>query len=228
MLNGLKVRCNEWLLTLYTYLNKHQSQLERIKKLPLVRLENGQHISASDGLVFFPPDTDEEREEIAPFLDELPIVKSTILEGEERNSIETFLKDMGVKSLRPGEMISKWIIPQYSRPEKPSVAQNLIHVRSLFKIWDKISDSDRKILKEKIYETPILYAYIGMQKENFDFVRPCEAYLPTVYTDNDDLEIYFSVSDCEIWFVDDIYREDNSNRKGWLKFLKAIGSMDRA
>ena len=223
-------KCNEWLLTLYTYLNKHQSQLERIKKLPLVRLENGQHISASDGLVFFPPDTDEEREEIAPFLDELPIVKSTILEGEERNSIETFLKDMGVKSLRPGEMISKWIIPQYSPSEKPmvkSVAQNLIHVRYLFKIWDKISDSDRKILKEKIYETPILYAYIGMQKENFDFVRPCEAYLPTVYTDNDDLEIYFSVSDCEIWFVDDIYIEDNSNRKGWLKFLKAIGSMDK-
>ena len=219
-------RCNEWLLTLYTYLKKHQSRLERIKKLTLVRLENGKHVSASDELVFFPPDTDEEREEIAPFLGELPIVKSTILEGEERDNIETFFKKLGVKPLRPGEIVDKWIIPQYSQPEKPSVAQNLIHMRYLLKVWDEISDSERKNLKEKIFETPILYAHIGMQKENFDFVKPCEVYLPTVYTDNDDLENYFSASDGEIWFIDDAYLDNDSDQKTWLKFLKMIGTMD--
>lgn len=216
-------KCNEWLLTLYTYLNKHQSQLERIKKLPLVRLENGQHISASDGLVFFPPDTDEEREEIAPFLDELPIVQSAILEGEERNSIEAFLKDIGVKLLRPEEMISKWIIPQYSPSEKPSVAQNRLHVRYLFKIWDKISDTE---IKKKISETPILRAYKGSQQEDSDFVVPCDAYLSQTYTGNDDLENYFFASDSEIRFIDDAYLENDSDQKTWLKFLKAIGTME--
>ena len=43
-----------------------------------------------------PEGIDENREEIAPFLDELPIVKSVILEGEERNNIETFFKNLGV------------------------------------------------------------------------------------------------------------------------------------
>ena len=41
-----------------------------------------------------PEGIDENREEIAPFLDELPIVKSVILEGEERNNIETFFKTL--------------------------------------------------------------------------------------------------------------------------------------
>ena len=217
-------RCNEWLLTLYTYLNKYQSRLERIKKLPLVRLENGQHVSASDGLVFLPPDTDEEREEIAPFLKELPILMSVLLEGDSSCKIEAFLKRLGVRALHPEDIISESICPKYLQSEKPSIAQNRLHVHYLFKIWDKISETE---IKKKICETPILHAYKGFQRENFDFVKSCEAYLSKVYTGNDDLETYFSVSDCEIWFVNDAYMETNSIGKIGSKFLKAIGSMDK-
>ena len=126
--------------------------------------------------------------------------------------------------MHPEDIISESICPKYLQSEKPSIAQNRLHVHYLFKIWDKISETE---IKKKICETPILHAYQGFQRENFDFVKSCEAYLSKVYTGNDDLETYFSVSDCEIWFVNDAYMEDDFNRKDWLKFLKAIGSMDK-
>ena len=96
-----KSKSNEWLYSLYAYLKEQKSHLERIKKLPLVRLENGNHVCTSDELVFFPPETSKEREEIAPFLNELPILQSTLLEGDERNDIETFLENLGVRTPTP-------------------------------------------------------------------------------------------------------------------------------
>ena len=233
-LNWFENRCENWLHSLYIYLNNQKSQLERIngleriKKLPLVRLENRQHVCASDQLIFFPPDTDEAREEIRPFLNELPIVQLALLEEDESSNIENFLKDLKVQTLRPEEVIGKWIIPQYAQFNKPSVevVQNYQHVRYLFKVWDKLSGYQHRNLRKEISETPILRAYNGVQPETLDFVKPCDAYLSEVYTGNADLEVYFSVYNDNIWFVDGGYLENNSHVEAWFQFLKAIGSMD--
>ena len=230
--NWFKGRCKKWLRSLYVYLNDQKSQLERIngleriKKLPLIRLENGRHVCASERLVFFPPETDEAREEIKPFLNELPILQSDLLKEDERNDIEGFLRDLGVLALNPADLIGKWIIPQYSQSDKPSKEQNSLHVGYLFKVWDKLSGYEHRNLRVEISETPFLRAYKDVQPETFDFVKPCDAYLPEAYTGNADLEAYFSVYNGDIWFVDDTYLEDDSNRKDWPQFLKAIGAKE--
>ena len=174
--------------------------------------------------MFFPPDTDEDLEEIKPFLNDLPILKLVLLERDE-HKIETFLKSIGVRAMHPEAMIRKWIIPQYSQFDQLSLEQNYFHIRYLFKVWDKLSVEERKNLMGKINETPILRAYNGAQPEIFDFVKPCDVYLPKDYTSNADLETYFSVLNNDIWFVDDTYMEEGANRKDWLQFLKAIGTM---
>ena len=214
-------RSNEWLLSLYAYLRAQGTELERIKKLPLVRLENGKHVCASDRSVFFPPETREERTEIESFLNELPILMSTLLEGDERNDIEAFLKNLGVRPLNPEALIREWIIPQYTQSDnsKPSVEENRLHLRYLFKVWDKVRYS------VAISETPILWAYRGDQRETYDFVAPCNAYLPQAYTGDADLETYFSVY-WDVWFVDDGYLGNNSEPEAWLRFLKKIGAKD--
>ena len=51
--NWFENRCEEWLCSLYVYMNSQKSELERIKKLPLVRLENGEHVCANRKSVFF-------------------------------------------------------------------------------------------------------------------------------------------------------------------------------
>lgn len=217
-------RSNEWLRSLYVYLNRQNR--ERIKNLPLVRLENGQHVCASDQLVFFPPDADEACEEITPFLKDLPILKPTLLEGDDRNDIEVFLKSLGVRPLRPVDMIRECILPQYFQGDKPFVKQNRLHLHYLFKVWDKIPSEQFITLKAEISQTPILRAYGSTRREASDFVKPCDAYLPQAYTDDADLETYFSVCD-DVWFVDDKYLEGNSDSKGWMRFLKRIGVMDK-
>ena len=224
--NWFEDRSGKWLCSLYVYLNSQKSELERIKKLPLVRLENGQHVCATDQLVFFPPDADEAREEIKPFINDLPILQSVFLGGEDCNDIEAFLKSIGVRRLRRVDMILEGILPQYHESAKPSAEENRLHVRYLFKVWNDVSESERSRLKEKISEIPILRAYKGIQREAFDFVIPCDAYLPKAYTGDADLETYFSVYDGDIWFIDDAYLEDNSDTKVWFQFLKVIGTMN--
>jgi len=224
--NWFSSRSEEWLHSMYVYLNSQKSELARIKKLPLVRLENGQHVCASNQLVFFPPDEAEAREEIEPFLNDLPILQSSLLEGETRNDIEAFLKNVGVRALRPEDLVREWICPKYLQSDKPSQEQNRVHVRYLFKVWRKVSGYAHRSLKEKVSKTPILRAYRGVRREASDFVAPCDIYLPQAYTSDDNLETYFSLYDGDIWFVDDAYLDSNSDPKGWLKFLKAIGAMD--
>lgn len=216
----------EWLRALYAYLNQQKSESARIKKLPLVRLKNGQHVCAGDELAFFPPDTDEAREEVAPFISELPILQSAILEidGDEHDDMKTFLRKLGVRPLSPNAMIRRWICPKYVQDDKPSAAQNRTHVRYLFylfKVRDKISDA----LKKKLGKTPILWAYRGEQQEAADFVVPCDACLSESYTGDADLETYFSACDADAWFIDGGYLENNE-AKDWCRFLKAIGAMD--
>ncbi len=217
----------EWLRALYAYLNQQKSELARIKKLPLVRLENGQHVCARAQLVFFPPNTDEAREEIAPFISELPILQSALLEidGDEHDDMKAFLGKLGVRPLSPEKMISEWILPKYLQDDNPSVAQNRLHVRYLFGVWDNLSDKDRVSLRKEIDQTPILRVYRGNERETSKFVVPCKAYLPEAYTGDADLETYFSACDDEVWFVDGRYLENN-DAKAWLRFLKAIGAMD--
>ena len=221
-----ETRSNKLLRSLYTYLKEQESHLERIKKLPLVRLEDGQHVCTSNQLVFFPPDTDEDLEEIKPLLNDLPILKSTVLRKEGYNDIKAFLEDIGVEVLRPENLISGSICPLYSQSDKPSVMKNRRHVRYIFKSWQKTEGPERSRLEESISEVPILRAYKGVQREVSDFVVPCKAYLPRAYTGDDDLETYFSVSDGAPWFVDNKYLRNKSDTEAWCQFLRAIGVMD--
>ena len=223
--NWFKRRCEEWLRSLYVYLNTQESELGRIKRLPLVRLENELHVSTRY-VVFFPPNTYEGREELKPFLTDLPILQSALLDGEEGNDIKAFLEKLGVRVLNPEEMISKWIIPQYRWSDRPCKKQNRLHVRYIFKVWDKLLGYEHRQLKEELGKVPILLAYNSSQPETYDFVKPCDAHLPKAYTGNAGLETYFSVCNGDIWFVDDAYLEDKSDVKAWFQFLKAIGSMD--
>ena len=224
-----KKRTHKWMRSLYAYLNKKWSptELERIKKLPLVRLEDRQHVCTNDQLVFFPPDIDEDLEEIKPLLNDLPILKSTLLRKEGYNDIiKEFLEDIGVEVLHPENLISGLICPLYSQLNKPAVVKNRGHVRYIFKFWQKTEVLERSRLEESISQVPILRAYKGIEKEASDFVVPRNTYLPQAYTGDNDLETYFSVSDGAPWFVDDKYLTKNSDTKAWLQFLKAVGSRD--
>ena len=223
-----KKRTHKWMRSLYAYFNKKwsESEWERIRKIRLVRLKNREHVCVDDQLVCFPPNTGEEREEIKPFLNELPILHSALLKGDDRNDIEAFLDGLGIKVFHPENIISGSICPLYNQPDKPLIMKNRWHVRYIFESWQKAEEYERIGLEESISEVPILRACKGIQREDSDFVVPCKAYLPEAYTGDNDLETYFSVSDGAFWFVDDKYLRNKSDTKAWFQFLKAIGAMN--
>ena len=218
-------KSNEWLRSLYNYLNEQKAEWQGIKNLPLVRLENGQHVCADNEPVFFPPNETGMNEESAPFFKELPILQSSLLAENTLSNLETFLKGLGVRTLHPEDLIRKSICPKYFRPNKPSIDQNRSHVRYLLHLLSNTSKAALRNLREEISKTPILLVYKENQREVLYFLEPCHAYLSQAYTGNADLETYFSECD-DIWYVDDGYLDDNSDPRNWLQFLKWMGAMD--
>ena len=216
---------NEWLRSLYTYLNRQQAEWQEIKNLPLVRLQNGQHVYTANQPVFFPPDEAEMREEIAPFFKELPILQSSLLTVDTRSDIEPFLRNLGVRTLHREDLIREMICPKYLQSDKPSIDQNRSHVRYLRHLLLKTSKAALGSLREEISKTPILLVHKGDQREVLYFLAPCNAYLPQTYTGSTDLETYFSGCD-NVWYVDDGYLDGNSDPKNWNQFLKWMGAVD--
>ena len=146
---------NEWLRSLYTYLNRQQAEWQEIKNLPLVRLQNGQHVYTANQPVFFLPDEAEMREEIAPFFKELPILQSSLLTADTRSDIETFLKNLGVRTLQREDLIREMIFPKYLhlQSNKPSIDQNRSHVSYLRYLLLKTSKTALGSLREEISKT---------------------------------------------------------------------------
>ncbi|MDE0021966.1 MAG: endonuclease NucS [Candidatus Poribacteria bacterium] len=221
-------RQDDWIRRLYAYLEKNESKIERVKTLPLIRLKNGKHVCADKKLAFFLPDAEEEREGLKPFLNELPILQASLLDGDQHGRVKLFLKNLGVRELKPENVIREWILPlypQYSQ-EKPSIERNRLHIRYLREFWDKLSGYEHGQLRTKVSDTPILRAYKGVQPEAFDFVKPYSVYLPEAYTGAADLETYFAAANDDVWFVDSSYMKGDSERKSWLSFLKKMGATD--
>jgi hypothetical protein len=224
----LEGKSDDWLRNLYAYLNRQEAVWNSLRTLPLVRLENGRHVCAATEQVFFPPQQDEERQELAPFLNELPFVRSTLLQGEQRSEVESFLKKMGVEPLRPERVIRGFLLPMYQTdrvlPSNDN-ERNRLHLRYLKRVWGRMPANEQKSLREEIAQLPILLAHKGVQGEERSFVRPSKIYLPQAYTGSPDLETYFAPCS-EVWFVDNGYLEPDDKVEEWRKFLKELGCAD--
>ena len=231
-LNWFEDRPDEWLCSLFAYFSNLEGVSTRVRNLPLVRLENGQHLNSVNHDVFFPPGTKRDSEDIKPFLNELPILRSALFktDEEQRHKIHAFLMNLEVNESRAEEIVRKGILPQYSQADntKPTEEQNRQHLGYLFKVRDKIFREDSYSLEEEISQTPILLAYCedcGVRRQSPEFVTPGGTYLSQTYTDNAQLETYFSVCN-DIWFVDDGYLDGQSDPDNWIEFLKQIGTKD--
>lgn len=219
----LQSKSDEWLCALYKYLSRQKSEMQRIKALPLVRLENGQQVYALKELAFLPPRTDEELKEISPFLHELPIVRASLFEEEEwETGLKAFLEELGVKPLNHEEVIREFLLPKYRQTDFPSERENRKHLQYLSHALDKIAVGNRPKLIEEIKQTPLLLAHKGVNGTQLHYIEPTKAYLPQAYTGDPNLETYFAPCS-EVWFVDEGYLRSSEDVKNCRKFFKGLG-----
>lgn len=207
------------LLSAYRYLHSQPAEHKRLRKLPLVRLESGEHVSPDEQAVFFPPDNTHERKELEPFLSQLPIIRSTLLANDVNKTVESFLLKIGVARLVASEFIKHYFIPRYQGSNDTTVEEDLALGRYLFRAFQRMSEEEWDEVTEKLSEVKWLLCSQASKPDTVDLRNAGEAYLGKRYTDDPGLEDYFSASP-DMWIVSEDYHETGED---WLTFLETLG-----
>lgn len=221
----LRDKNDEWMADLYLYLSRQKAEWESLKKQPLVRLENGGHVSAKGQPVFFPPKDDKGGEELMLLSNEVPLVRGTVLDG--RREIEGFLVEMGVKPLNPVEIIREWLLPHYEGRAEALHSTARQHLRYLIIAVDKVPATDKRKLVEDLREKRILLAKKSGGGEKLSLIAPKHLYLPSAYTGSHDLEAYFTASSPGVYFLDEGYLESKEEQELWRSFMRELGCAEK-
>lgn len=211
-----------WLVRLYRFLSAQKEQHKLLRQLPIIRLASGEHISAEKAAVFFPAVNEEEAKELAPFLPSLPIIEQRLIQGDEDRIVENFLRQMGVAPLVATEFIRRHVIPRYKVKPLPSVAENRTHLRFLKQAVDRISDKELGGLASDLKDLGFLICRRRSDSENSYYVEPTKAYLPSAFSGENHLELFFQAS-ADTWFVDPEYISQNEDPEDWRELLTRLG-----
>jgi len=228
----IKNQNEEWFARLFNYLSKKKlsdEQLEQLKDLDIIKLENGKLTSINKGAVFFQL----ERKAVYGFEDELRIIKKVIIDvvseqkKEEKDRILEFLNRLGLKQAHPYEIIENHILPVYEdKTWKQKDSRTLLgYVRYIKDNIDKYEkESDRRLNANKAsWETKedplkrlkksLLIRINKDDKGKRWYNHPENVYLPKVYGNENDLETLFEGIDASFvhfcYLEQDIKRIDN-------------------
>ena len=236
----LKKQSDEWFVKLYTYLKKKlkdgkQKQVEEIKGLKIIRLENDELTSIKEGTIFFSLD----KKGNYIFEGELRVVKRTICEPkEEKKEIIEFLKEIGVQEASPYEIIEEHILKVYKdgtwEEKDPSILKSYIrYIRDNIETYKSVVKSQQKKEDplESLKKTIRIRKDKRIDKDEDDYDNPENLYLPKAYGNEIDLEILFEgingVYFVHKEYIDDIETDDEEERRDeierWREFFIELG-----
>lgn len=218
----LKGKSDEWLRDLYLYLSRQKAERNSLKELSLIRLENGEHVTTQNQSIFFQVKGGEGHEELTQLSNEVPLLRTTLLDGEAQREIELFLRDLGIKPLKIVEIIRDWLIPRYGSQPSVSIDTARLHLRFLLNALDKVPAAEKRTLLEELKVKPILLAK-REPNGSPSFVASRDVYLPSTYTGVSDLEAYFAGPPYRAYFLDEDYLEAGDDKDRWQNFLLELG-----
>ncbi|ALV63679.1 hypothetical protein ADU37_CDS19800 [Thermococcus sp. 2319x1] len=220
----LKKQSDEWFVFLFKYLsnkNLSKEQLENLRSLNIIRLENGGLTSINKGIVFFPIEKEIEKEKTYGFESELRIIKrgiiNTILKyKEERGKIFEFLEKLGVRHATPYEIIESHILPVYEngmwRGKDPDILTGYVmfikyHLNEYYEESDRRLNGNRKWLESKKDPLERLKKSLLIRTNRNSYDHPENIYLPKSYGNENDLERLFE--GLNVSFVHPCYLEQD-------------------
>jgi len=215
-----KAQDEKYLLSAYRYLNAQSSEHKRLSKLPLVRLESGEHVSPDEQAVFFPSDNIHEKKELAPFLSQLPIIRLSLLDDDGNDQlIAGLLRKVGVLKLQADAFVRHVLVPLYTKGSGITVGKNQSHVRYLFHVFQRHKPEERKAWLNDLNAMNWLLCRKASDPEKYFLGKPGELYLSKAYTGTEFTDVFFEPSR-EVQFVDQGYPCEGES---WLQFLCEIG-----
>ena len=209
----LKRKSDDWMVKFYTKLLDMpalwiDSQRGILRRKPILRLENGEHISPYDNngkVQVYLPCNEKSR---------YRTVKQNIIRDEKALK---FLKELGLK--KPGLFaeIKEFIIPKYQKENPVKDYEYLEDIGKLLKAYKNLSEEGKKELIEIISSTSFVYA-VKNDKGELRLRKPSEVYLK-----NNDLIKYFE--GYQTWFVsDELYEKFGQEVNN---FLLEVGAEDK-
>lgn len=178
----LKKQSDEWLRKLYIYLKAKLSKngISTVKKLKIVRLKNGEMGSPIEK-IFFPF----EQHHSYGFEKQLPFIKRAVVKGNE-----DFLKDLGVLSAEPFDVIENYILKDFeSNNENENWKSKSEEVRIGYINYIKDNLAEYENIKGNIDR---LRDNIWITLKDNKFWIPKKIYLSKEYGDKYDLEFLLS------------------------------------
>jgi hypothetical protein len=212
-----------WLVKCYRYLHTQTAEHPALKKLPIVRLESGEHIVPTDAPVFFPADNALEKEELAPFLKQLPIVSQSLLNNNKDNTVEPFLRQMGVAPLVASQFIQKYLVLLYSKPKEITRAENRSHLRFLKRTLSRMSPEDLKTAISELQQIRVLISNRIDDRDTKYWAIPTEAYIPATYTNDGNLEVFLQSTPTAL-VIDNGYISEGEDPNDWKQFFIQLGA----
>ena len=201
----LENRTDEWMARFYAFLDgqkslwrdgTYSSRPGILRNKPIIRLEDGTHVSAFD-------DTGKAQAYLSPEEGtEFPAVKKSIASNREALS---FLNNLGLKEPDIVDEIVQKILPKYQGSKLVQIDQseNIKDVAKIIKGYT-ISYGKRKRTLTLSLNTSKFLQVINASTSNRRFQIPSH-----IYNDQPDLRMYFE-GNPKIWFLDYIYYQYKS------------------
>ncbi|WP_315754811.1 MULTISPECIES: DUF3883 domain-containing protein [unclassified Bradyrhizobium] len=163
----LQAQPDEWVVRLYEYLNKVPAVAERLKDLPLVRLEEGKHVSpffAGMPLAFFPSEIETG----------FPTIRKSVCRSPDARK---FLQSLGLTTPDPVDDVIRNLLPVYDKREaKPETyAADVARILRAFKTD---STAQRQKLVSALGSTAFVIAK-EMKSGTVDYKIPTQVYIAT-------------------------------------------------
>ena len=168
-LNFLEAQSDEWMQRLYEFLNGQRALQQRLKSIPLLRMEDGSHAQAFIGEkpnAYLPGDTPTE----------FSTVKQSVCQSEE--ALE-FLKALGLRVPDPVDDVIENLLPKYRSDEievRDSEYQD--DIERILNAHDTDSTSQKNRLLSALKAVKFLIAVDAGNGESH-FVCPSDAYMAT-------------------------------------------------
>lgn len=165
----MEMQSDEWVRKLYEFLNSQIALRRQTAALPIVRLENGQHVRANAGdqsQVFLPGTLETS----------FPTVRASVCDSERARA---FLRSIGLTRPDPVDDIVLNVLPKY-HGNAGEVTDDVYHA-DIARIID-VYQTDSKVQREKLIEAlrrACFVRAVSPENQSRCYARPGDVYLST-------------------------------------------------
>ena len=162
----MRNQSDEWVRRLYEFLNGQIALRRQAMMLPIIRLENGEHVRAHSGQAFLPGTIETD----------FPTVRAAVCKSEDAR---TFLNALGLTKPDPVDDIIRNVLPKYH--DDASEITDEIYDEDISRIINAYrtdSRDQRSKLIESLRNTPFVLV-LDTENQSRSYSRPRDLYLPT-------------------------------------------------